>query len=153
MGFAVLGFAVPVFVAGYILIYFFAINARLAAGAGLPPIGQGLWPFAESLILPSIALGTTYMALIARITRASMLEVLAQDYIRTAEAKGLATRPRAAAARAQERAVPIVTVIGIGIALLISRRGHHRDGVQHPGPRAADRRRRPEARLSDHPGR
>ena len=74
----------------------------------------------QSLILPSVALGVTYMALIARITRASMLEVLQQDYIRTANAKGLATDRVLLLHALKNAAVPIVTVIGIGIALLIS---------------------------------
>jgi peptide/nickel transport system permease protein len=78
-----------------------------------------LWPFVQSLILPSVALGVTYMALIARITRASMLEVLQQDYIRTANAKGLATDRVLLLHALKNAAVPIVTVIGIGIALLI----------------------------------
>ncbi|MBM3627114.1 MAG: ABC transporter permease [Alphaproteobacteria bacterium] len=120
MGFAVMGFAVPVFLAGYILIYVFSIKLGWLPVQGYRPIAQGLWPFVEGLILPSIALGTTYCALIARITRASMLEVLSQDYIRTAESKGLAT-PRVLLLHAlKNSAVPIVTVIGIGIALLIS---------------------------------
>lgn len=120
MGFAVMGFAVPVFLAGYILIYIFSIKLGWLPVQGYRPIAQGLWPFVEGLVLPSIALGTTYCALIARITRASMLEVLSQDYIRTAESKGLAT-PRVLLLHAlKNSAVPIVTVIGIGIALLIS---------------------------------
>src|SRR6267154_4100496 len=120
MGFAVLGFAMPVFVLAYILIYFFAVQWRLLPVQGYQPIGEGFWPFVESLILPSVALGVTYMALIARITRASMLEVLQQDYIRTANAKGLATNRVLLLHALKNASVPIVTVIGIGIALLIS---------------------------------
>ena len=120
MGFAVLGFAVPGFVLAYVMIYFFAVQWRLLPVQGYQPIAGGLWPFAESLILPSVALGITYMALIARITRASMLEVLQQDYIRTANAKGLATDRVLVLHALKNAAVPIVTVIGIGIALLIS---------------------------------
>ncbi len=148
MGFAVLGFAMPVFVLAYILIYFFAVQWQLLPVQGYRPIGEGFWPFVESLILPSVALGVTYMALIARITRASMLEVLQQDYIRTANAKGLATDRVLLLHALKNAAVPIVTVIGIGIALLISRRGDHRDGVQHSRPRPAHRRCRAQARLS-----
>jgi peptide/nickel transport system permease protein len=118
MGIAVLGFAMPVFVLAYVLIYFFSVQWKLLPVQGYTPISQGFWPFVESLILPSVALGVTYMALIARITRASMLEVLQQDYIRTANAKGLATDRVLHALK--NAAVPIVTVIGIGIALLIS---------------------------------
>jgi peptide/nickel transport system permease protein len=120
MGFAVLGFALPVFVLSYVLIYFFAMQWQLLPVQGYNPLSEGLWPFVETLILPSVALGVTYMALIARVTRASMLEVLQQDYIRTANAKGLATDRVLLLHALKNASVPIVTVIGIGIALLIS---------------------------------
>ena len=120
MGFAVLGFAMPVFVLAYVLIYFFAVQWQLLPVQGYKPIAEGIGPFVESLVLPSVALGVTYMALIARVTRTSMLEVLAQDYIRTANAKGLATDRVLLLHALKNAAVPIVTVIGIGIALLIS---------------------------------
>jgi peptide/nickel transport system permease protein len=117
---AVMGFAMPGFLVGYVLIYIFAVQLNWLPVQGYRPIGEGLWPFVEGLILPSVALGVTFMALIARITRASMLEVLSQDYIRTANSKGLAT-PRVLLLHAlKNAAVPIITVIGIGIALLIS---------------------------------
>ena len=120
MIFAVLGFAIPGFLAAYILIWIFAVKLQLLPVQGYRPIGEGFWPFLEGLILPSVALGVTYMALIARITRASMLEVLAQDYIRTATSKGLATDRVLLLHALKNASVPIVTVIGIGIALLIS---------------------------------
>ena len=120
MSFSVLGFAMPVFLVGYVLIYLFAVKLGWLPVQGYVPIREGLWPWAESLILPSLALGITYMALIARITRASMLEVLAQDYIRTAISKGLATDRVLLLHALKNASVPIVTVIGIGIALLIS---------------------------------
>jgi peptide/nickel transport system permease protein len=120
MTFSVLGFAMPVFLVGYVLIYLFAVKLGWLPVQGYVPIREGLWPWAESLILPSLALGITYMALIARITRASMLEVLAQDYIRTATSKGLATDRVLLLHALKNASVPIVTVIGIGIALLIS---------------------------------
>ena len=93
MGFAVFGFSVPVFVVGYLLAYIFALELEWLPVQGYTPITQGLAPWLANLILPSIALGCVYIALIARITRATMLEVLQQDYIRTARAKGLAQRP------------------------------------------------------------
>lgn len=120
MAFAVLGFAMPGFVLAYALIYLFAVQLQWLPVQGYKPIGEGLWPFVQSLVLPSVALGITYMALIARITRASMLEVLQQDYIRTANAKGLATDRVLLLHALKNASVPIVTVIGIGIALLIS---------------------------------
>ncbi len=116
---SVLGFSVPVFVVGYMLIYVFSINLRWLPVQGYSPIDQGFGPWIERLVLPSIALGLAYVALIARITRTSMLEVLAEDYIRTARAKGVATRSMLLKHALKNAGVPIVTVIGIGVALLI----------------------------------
>ncbi|MBO0742005.1 MAG: ABC transporter permease, partial [Hyphomicrobiaceae bacterium] len=84
MAFAVLGFSVPVFVVGYLLAYVFALELDWFPVQGYTPLSTGFWPWLENLVLPAIALGCVYIALIARITRASMLEVLQQDYIRTA---------------------------------------------------------------------
>jgi peptide/nickel transport system permease protein len=120
MVFAVLGFSVPVFVLAYILIYIFAIRADILPVQGYVSITVGFWPFLSHLILPSVALGMIYAALIARITRASMLDVLAQDYIRTAQAKGLGNQQVLIGHALKNAAVPIVTIIGIGVALLIS---------------------------------
>jgi peptide/nickel transport system permease protein len=119
MGFAVFGFSVPVFVVGYVLAYLFALQLEWLPVQGYTPIARGLWPWLENLILPSIALGCVYIALIARITRATMLEVLQQDYVRTARAKGLGQGPILFIHALKNASVPIVTVIGIGIALLI----------------------------------
>jgi peptide/nickel transport system permease protein len=119
MGFSVLGFSVPVFVVGYLLVYVFSIQLRWLPVQGYSPIAEGLWPWFERLILPTIALGLAYVALIARITRTSMLEVLSEDYIRTAKAKGVANRPMLLKHALKNAGVPIVTVIGIGVALLI----------------------------------
>jgi peptide/nickel transport system permease protein len=120
MGFSVLGFSVPVFVLAYMLIIVFSVKLQWLPVQGYRPLGEGLWPWLSHLILPSIALGTVYMALIARITRAAMLDVLSQDYIRTANAKGLAPRAVLTRHALKNAGVPIITVIGIGIALLIS---------------------------------
>jgi peptide/nickel transport system permease protein len=119
MVFAVLGFSVPVFVLAYILIFVFAIWADLLPVQGYVSITAGIWPFLSHIILPSAALGMIFAALIARITRASMLDVLAQDYIRTAQAKGLANQQVLIGHALKNAAVPIVTIIGIGVALLI----------------------------------
>jgi len=120
MALAVTGFSVPVFVVGYILVYFFALQWHWLPVQGYLPLSEGVWPWARHLILPAIALGMAYVALIARITRASMLEVLAEDYIRTASAKGVATLPMLLRHALKNAAVPIITVIGIGVALLMS---------------------------------
>ncbi|MCZ0738543.1 ABC transporter permease [Phreatobacter sp. AB_2022a] len=119
MAFAVFGFSVPVFVVGYLLAYLFALELEWLPVQGYTPIAQGLWPWFENLILPAIALGCVYVALIARITRATMLEVLQQDYVRTARAKGVGQGGILFLHALKNAAVPIVTVIGIGIALLI----------------------------------
>src|ERR1700693_6079927 len=119
MAFAVFGFSVPVFVVGYLLAYVFALELDWLPVQGYTPLSEGLWPWFENLILPAIALGCVYIALIARITRAAMLEVLAQDYIRTARAKGIGQGGILFVHALKNASVPIVTVIGIGIALLI----------------------------------
>ena len=122
-GFSVAGFSIPVFVIGYLLIYLFAIRLEWLPVQGykslMGPSGAGLWDWMRQLILPWMTLAIVYVALIARVTRASVSEALTEDYIRTARAKGLtetAVLLRHALANA---AVPIVTVIGIGVALLI----------------------------------
>lgn len=119
MGIAVTGFSVPVFVVGYVLAYIFALQLNWLPVQGYTPLSQGLWPWLSNLILPSVTLGLVYIALIARVTRATMLDVLSQDYVRTARAKGLAQRKILFVHALKNAAVPIVTVIGIGIALLI----------------------------------
>jgi peptide/nickel transport system permease protein len=119
MGFSVLGFSVPVFVLGYLLIYIFAIHLKLFPVQGYRSISGGFWPFLDHLLLPALTLSVIYIALIARMTRASMLEVLGEDYVRTAYAKGLKERVVLLRHALRNAAVPIVTVIGIGIALLI----------------------------------
>jgi peptide/nickel transport system permease protein len=117
---AVAGFSIPSFVLAYILILVFSVQLDLLPVQGYVSIGDGFVPFIRHLILPSIALGLIYGALIARITRASMLEVLSQDYIRTAQAKGLGNGTVLIRHALRNAAVPVATVIGIGIALLIS---------------------------------
>ena len=119
MGFAVLSFSVPVFVVGYVLAYIFALELDWLPVQGYTPFARGFFPWLQNLILPAIALGGVYTALIARITRATMLEVLQQDYIRTARAKGVGQPGILFVHALKNAAVPIVTVIGIGMALLI----------------------------------
>lgn len=119
MAMSVIGFSVPVFVVGYLLAYVFALQFDWLPVQGYTPISKGIWPWFENLILPSITLGFVYIALIARITRASMLEVLQQDYIRTAHAKGVSQSSILFVHALKNAAIPVVTVIGIGIALLI----------------------------------
>jgi peptide/nickel transport system permease protein len=116
---AVLGFSTPVFVIGYVLAYIFALRLDWLPVQGFTPISDGLWPFLRNLILPSVALGLIYMALIARITRATMLDVLAQDYVRTAKAKGVGQSRMLFVHALKNASVPIVTIVGVGFAALI----------------------------------
>jgi peptide/nickel transport system permease protein len=120
MVFAVAGFSIPGFVLAYILIFTFSIGLDWLPVQGYTSIKDGFGPFLSHMVLPSITLGLFYAALVARITRASMLDVLSQDYVRTAQAKGLSNREVLIGHALKNAAVPIATIIGIGIALLIS---------------------------------
>jgi peptide/nickel transport system permease protein len=120
MGFAVVGFSLPVFVLGYLLIFLFSVRLGLLPVQGYRPLAEGLWPFLRHLILPALTLGLVYAALIARITRAAMIEVLAQDYMRTARAKGLGVWAMLVGHGLRNAAMPIVTIVGIGFGMLIS---------------------------------
>ncbi|HTL26483.1 MAG TPA: ABC transporter permease [Burkholderiales bacterium] len=119
MGFSVMGFSVPVFVLAYLLIWFVSLKLGLLPVQGYHRIADGFWPYLQHLILPSFTLSIIYVALIARVTRASVLEALGEDYIRTARAKGLPELRVLVRHALANAAVPIVTVIGIGVALLI----------------------------------
>jgi len=119
MGFSVLGFSVPVFVLAYILIWIVSLKLGWFPVQGYKRLADGFWPFLYHLVLPAITLSVIYIALIARVTRASVLEALGEDYIRTARAKGLPEARVLMRHALANAAVPIATVIGIGIALLI----------------------------------
>lgn len=119
MAFSVVGFSVPVFVLGYVWMYLFAMELRWLPVQGFTSITEGLLPFLENIALPTLALSFIYIALFARITRAAMLEVLGEDYIRTAHAKGLKESVVLVRHALRNAAIPIVSVIGIGFALLI----------------------------------
>jgi peptide/nickel transport system permease protein len=108
MAASVLGFSTPVFVVGYAL-----------PVQGYARLSEGLWPFLERLLLPGVTLALVYVALVARITRTSVLEVLGEDHVRTARAKGLTEREVLVHHALRNAAVPVLTVIGIGLAVLI----------------------------------
>jgi peptide/nickel transport system permease protein len=120
MGLAVFGFSVPVFVIGYVLILFFSLKLQILPVQGFVSFREDPTLFVKHLILPSAALGIVYTALIARIVRTSMLEVLSHDYIRTAKAKGLSAWTTVTRHALKNAAVPIATIIGIGVGLLIT---------------------------------
>lgn len=118
MVFAVLAFSVPVFLIGYLLIYTLAIRIPLFPVQGYVHLSEGVGAWLNSLALPCINLALVYIALITRMTRATVMEVLQEDYIRTARAKGLGVFAVLGHAL-RNAAIPIATTVGVGIALLI----------------------------------
>ncbi|MFE8103235.1 ABC transporter permease [Brenneria goodwinii] len=116
---SVIGFSVPVFIFGYTLILIFSRWLGWLPVQGYRPLNEGVWPFFERLILPTLALSTAYIALIARIVRTSVIEVMGEDFIRTARAKGLKESGVLIHHALRNAAVPIVTIIGVSIAMLI----------------------------------
>lgn len=119
MAFSVLGFSIPAFVVGYLLIFFFAMELKWLPVQGYKSIFQGIIPWFRQLVLPTLTLSTVYIALIARITRTSIIEVMNEDFVRTARAKGLGEKGVVLRHALRNAAVPIVTIIGIGVSMLI----------------------------------
>ncbi len=119
MGLSVAGFSMPVFVLGYLLVWIFSVQLEWLPVQGYARIADGVGPFLERLLLPAVTLALVYVALVARITRTSVLEVLNEDYVRTARAKGLRERDVLTRHALRNAAVPILTVVGIGLAVLI----------------------------------
>jgi peptide/nickel transport system permease protein len=119
MGVAVAGFSVPVFVTGYALVWWLAVDLAWLPVQGYQPLADGVAGFVSHLVLPTLALSVVHVALIARITRASTLDALSEDFIRTARAKGLRGPAILVRHALRNAAVPVVTVIGLGFALLV----------------------------------
>lgn len=118
-GGAVIGFASPAFVTGYLLVFLFSLKLQWLPVQGFTPLSDGFWPFLRHLILPTLTLSTVYIALIMRVTRASLLEILGEDFVRTARAKGLPERIVLFRHALGNSAVPILSIVGIGIAILL----------------------------------
>lgn len=116
---SVLGFSVPVFLIGYALIFVFSMQLKWFPVQGYRPLSAGFGATLHTLTLPALALALVFAALIARITRAVMIEILAEDYIRTARAKGLGLLRVVIVHALKNAGVPIATVVGIGFATLI----------------------------------
>lgn len=119
MALCVAGFSIPVFVIGYALMQVFAIELGWLPVQGYRPLASGLWNSLRSLTLPTVALTLLFAALVARITRATLLNVLSEDYIRTARAKGLPERKVVATHALKNIGVPVVTVVGTSFAALL----------------------------------
>ncbi|RZI94626.1 MAG: ABC transporter permease, partial [Rubrivivax sp.] len=117
---AVLAFSVPSFVVGYLLILAFSVKLNWLPVQGFRPPSEGIGNWLRHLVLPTLTLATIYVALITRITRASMLDILGEDFIRTARAKGVTERFVLFRHALRNAAVPIVTIVGVGVTALIS---------------------------------
>ena len=120
MVFATLGFSIPVFWLGFLMIFLFAVKLNIFPAAGYVAPTEAFFPFLHRMIMPALATGVILMALIARMTRATVLETLNEDYVRTARAKGLAERAVLIRHALRNAALPILTVIGLGIAGVMS---------------------------------
>jgi peptide/nickel transport system permease protein len=119
MGIAIVGISMPTFWLGLNLILIFAVKLRWLPVAGYSPLGDGLWESLKYIIMPAVTLGIAQAALLARMTRSMMLEVLNSDYVRTARAKGV-TELRVVMAHAFRNALlPIINVIGLIVAALL----------------------------------
>ncbi|MEM1344442.1 MAG: ABC transporter permease [Pseudomonadota bacterium] len=117
---AFLGLSMPDFWLAILLIIVFAANLQWLPAIGYVPLSEGFWPWLEHLILPAIATGTAFAAIIARMIRSSLLEVMKADYIRTAHAKGLSPGQVIWRHAMPNALIPVITVVGIAFALLIS---------------------------------
>ncbi len=152
MGLSALGFSVPAFVIGYVLIWMFALRWQLLPVQGYGRISDGIGPWLSHLILPATTLSIIYVALIARVTRAAVAEAMTEDYIRTARAKGISETRVLVRHALANAAVPIVTVIGIGVALLIGGVVVTEFGIRNSGIGLAYGRRGAIAGFSPDPG-
>ena len=119
MALAITAFSFPIFIIGYALVWLLALHVRWLPVQGYFTLERGLWPFMSHLIMPALSLGLVFMALLTRMTRGTMIEVLGEDFIRTARAKGLGNAPLLLRHALKNAAIPIVTTIGTGVALLI----------------------------------
>ncbi len=117
---AFLGLSMPDFWVGIILIIVFAVKLHWLPAIGYEPLSKGFWPWFSHLILPAIAIGTPFSAIIARMTRSAMLEVLQSEYIKVARAKGLHERTVIFVHALRNALIPVITVMGIAFALLMS---------------------------------
>jgi peptide/nickel transport system permease protein len=119
MLFAVLGFSIPVFWLGFLFIWAFAVQIHLFPAVGFVPITDGVFPFLRSLTLPALANAIPFSALVARMTRSTMVEVMKEDYIRTARAKGLSEAVVNIRHGLRNASIPIITVVGLVFAALV----------------------------------
>lgn len=117
---AFLGLSMPDFWLGILLIILFAVKLHWLPAIGYKPLSEGFWPWFSHLILPAVAAGTPFSAIVARMTRSAMLEVMQTDYIKVARAKGLDEKGIIVGHALRNALIPVITVMGIAFALLMS---------------------------------
>jgi len=120
MGAAQLGVAIPNFWFALMLIYLFAVWLKLVPAGGFPGWGAGLWPGLKALILPAIALALPQAAILARVARSALVEVLSEEYIRTARAKGMPRRAVLWRHALRNAMIPVVTIMGLQFSFLLA---------------------------------
>ena len=120
MGAAQIGVAVPNFWFALLLIYVFAVFLRLVPAGGFPGWGAGIWPALKALILPAVALALPQAAILARVARSALVEVLSEDYIRTARAKGMPRRAVLWRHALRNAMIPVLTILGLQFAFLLA---------------------------------
>lgn len=120
MAIALLGISIPSFLLGLLLMLLFGIKLDWLPVAGYAPLSEGIWTHLKYLILPAISLGAIQSALIARMTRSSMLDILSMNYIKTAKAKGLKTRLVIYKHALRNAFIPILTVLGQTFGTLVA---------------------------------
>ncbi len=120
MGASQVGIAIPNFWFAILLILLFAVNLRWVSAGGFPGWSAGVWPSLKALILPAISLAVVQAAILARITRSAVLEVLREDFVRTALAKGLTRRAALWRHVLRNAMIPVVTVMGLQLANLLA---------------------------------
>jgi peptide/nickel transport system permease protein len=120
MGLSQFGIALPNFWFGLLLVYVFAIGLRWLPSGGFPGWSAGIWPAFRALILPAVALALPQAAILARVTRSALLDVLGEDYIRTARAKGLTQRATIWRHGVRNALIPVLTILGLQFSFLIA---------------------------------
>lgn len=116
---SLIGVSVPNFVVGFLLIFLLSIKWRVLPPSGYVSVTEDPLMFMKLLFMPALTLGTSAAAIVMRMTRSSLLEVLDQDYIRTARAKGLATRLVIYKHAFKNAMIPVVTVVGLQVGFLL----------------------------------
>lgn len=120
MGLSQIGIAIPNFWLAILLILLFSVHLRWFAAGGFPGWSEGIGPALKALVLPAVSLAAVQAAILARVTRSAVLEVLREDFVRTARAKGLSRRATLWGHVLRNAMIPVLTVMGLQFATLLA---------------------------------